>query len=334
MENRKIAREFALKAHGDQKYGDRPYSYHLDAVTDILRGFSETAQIIGYLHDVLEDTATARSEIQAVFGPKVTEAVALLTDEPGETRRERKEMTMRKLAAIHGDLEVALIVKAADRLANIRACHDFNRPDKLEMYAQEHASFARAVFRPGICDSLWCEMAERIAPRPIPACYWVIPGRFLAGEYPRTMDPVASEKRLAALIESGIRVFIDLTQDVDNLLPYAGLFSEVSPNQEIKHERFPIKDRSIPESPECTGNILDTIDAHLAAGRGVYLHCWGGIGRTGTVVGCWLGRHGQNAQVALRYLGILWHPCSKSAFRRSPETVEQEKYLMSWPPNQ
>ena len=28
--------------------------------------------------------------------------------------------------------------------------------------------------------------------------------------------------------------------------------------------------------------ILDAVDRALAAGRNVYLHCWGGIGRTGT----------------------------------------------------
>ena len=38
--------------------------------------------------------------------------------------------------------------------------------------------------------------------------------------------------------------------------------------------------------------ILDDVDAALADGGAVYVHCWGGIGRTGTVVGCWLVRHG------------------------------------------
>jgi protein-tyrosine phosphatase len=38
-------------------------------------------------------------------------------------------------------------------------------------------------------------------------------------------------------------------------------------------------------------HILDTIDQALAEDRPVYVYCWGGHGRTGTVVGCYLRRH-------------------------------------------
>ena len=38
--------------------------------------------------------------------------------------------------------------------------------------------------------------------------------------------------------------------------------------------------------------ILDDVDEAIAGGGLTYVHCWGGIGRTGTVVGCWLVRHG------------------------------------------
>jgi (p)ppGpp synthase/HD superfamily hydrolase len=50
------AKEFAIKHHGEQKYGDRPYSFHLDQVVSYLVPYGETAQVIGYLHDVVEDT--------------------------------------------------------------------------------------------------------------------------------------------------------------------------------------------------------------------------------------------------------------------------------------
>ena len=33
--------------------------------------------------------------------------------------------------------------------------------------------------------------------------------------------------------------------------------------------------------------ILDSLDTAIADEHTIYLHCWGGIGRTGTVVGCW-----------------------------------------------
>ena len=39
-------------------------------------------------------------------------------------------------------------------------------------------------------------------------------------------------------------------------------------------------------------HILDEIDGAILNGKTVYVHCLGGIGRTGTVVGCYLVRHG------------------------------------------
>ena len=45
--------------------------------------------------------------------------------------------------------------------------------------------------------------------------------------------------------------------------------------------------------------VLDAIDKDIADGRTVYVHCWGGIGRTGMVIGCWLVRHGMMVDRAL-----------------------------------
>jgi len=62
------ARRFAIKAHGSQKYGAKPYSVHLDAVACIVESFGVQAQVIAFLHDVVEDTDTTVPEIAAVFG--------------------------------------------------------------------------------------------------------------------------------------------------------------------------------------------------------------------------------------------------------------------------
>ena len=84
-----IAREFALKAHRSQQYGQHPYSYHLDCVAELLAPFGDDAQVAAYLHDTIEDTPTTIDEIATCFGDVMAECVAILTDESGETRQAR-----------------------------------------------------------------------------------------------------------------------------------------------------------------------------------------------------------------------------------------------------
>ncbi len=165
--------------------------------------------------------------------------------------------------------------------------------------------------------------------RPIPYCYWVIPGKFLAGEYPRTLDNQASIEKINALLDAGVTAFIDLTE-IHELEPYTGLIAAHPNGAQVTHQRFPIIDVSTPRSAAFTNQILDAIDQQLAEGKLVYLHCWGGIGRTGTIVGCWLSRHGQSGKAALEGLRRLWQQNPKSASKTSPETIAQENYIVNW----
>jgi hypothetical protein len=77
--------------------------------------------------------------------------------------------------------------------------------------------------------------------------------------------------------------------------------------------------------------ILSAIDSALAEGRNIYVHCWGGIGRTGTTVGCYLVRQGLTGEQALAQLAGLWKDVPKSSyFPRSPETDRQVKFVLNW----
>lgn len=157
------ARAFAISAHAEQKYGDRPYSFHLDAVAGIAELFGEEAVVIAYLHDTVEDTQTTIQEIECNFGPKVAACVGLLTDEPGTNRKERKAKTYAKLAVVHGPNELALVVKAADRLANVRACLADRKRSMWELDRSEHPVFRQAAYRTGLCESLWSELDSSLA---------------------------------------------------------------------------------------------------------------------------------------------------------------------------
>jgi protein-tyrosine phosphatase len=160
--------------------------------------------------------------------------------------------------------------------------------------------------------------------KPIENCYWVVPGRLLAGEYPRNKDSESSQEKINSLLRSGVKAFVDLTEENEGLMPYANLILEAY------HYRFPIRDVSTPESEGFTQAILDTIDHHMSKGELVYIHCWGGVGRTGVIVGCWLAQQGISGKVALTQLREMWQQCPKSVFRQSPETAQQEHYILEW----
>src|SRR6266487_6520901 len=170
-----------------------------------------------------------------------------------------------------------------------------------------------------------------IEQRPISESYWVEEGCFLAGEYPGRFDVEQTHKRLDALKEAGFNTFIDLTKE-NETTPYLWILKEQSQAYqiEIQHYRFPIGDFGLP-TPELMKSILDQIDASLQAGRNVYLHCWGGIGRTGTTVGCYLVRRGKTSADALNQLSVWWRGVPKSLYYPySPETAEQMDFIHQW----
>jgi protein-tyrosine phosphatase len=61
----------------------------------------------------------------------------------------------------------------------------------------------------------------------------------------------------------------------------------------------------------------------------VYVHCWGGFGRTGTVVGCHLVRHGRSGAAALARLNELRRETPYAA-HPSPEREAQRALVRSW----
>lgn len=141
-------RQVACQAHGEQRYGDKPYKNHLADVVSVLRRFdlnlddNETAPILvaAWLHDSLEDTSLDRDFLTREFGADIAELVWLVTDEPGLSRKERKPATYRKTAKS----ERAIILKLADRIANVESSRQNNR-GLFQMYKREHPEFMSAL---------------------------------------------------------------------------------------------------------------------------------------------------------------------------------------------
>ena len=77
--------------------------------------------------------------------------------------------------------------------------------------------------------------------------------------------------------------------------------------------------------------ILDRMDTLLEDGEVVYVHCWGWIGRTGTVIGCYMVQDmGMTGPEALVSIEELRNGIYDRSSRRSPETQEQRDMVMKW----
>ncbi|MEG4407217.1 HD domain-containing protein [Microcoleus sp. MON2_D5] len=141
------AKEFAIAKHATQKYGEHPYSYHLAQVSQVLSEFGyagdEAIAAAGWLHDVLEDTPTTYEMLVSEFGKETADIVFAVTSEPGENRVDRFRKTAPKIQSN----KKALIVKFADRIANIEASIQSN-PKLYKMYVKEFPLFKQLLYNP------------------------------------------------------------------------------------------------------------------------------------------------------------------------------------------
>jgi protein-tyrosine phosphatase len=91
------------------------------------------------------------------------------------------------------------------------------------------------------------------------------------------------------LVDAGIDSIVDLTTPLDPLEPYLKQLRAVADKagHEVRHFSHPIPDNGVIDH-DGYDEILALIRDEMSSGRVVYLHCWGGKGRTSTVVGCLL----------------------------------------------
>lgn len=156
--------------------------------------------------------------------------------------------------------------------------------------------------------------------RPIVNSYCVLTDKVYAGEY--AGDLHNPEGKVKSLMDFGITHFIDLTEE-NELAPYSQYLSK-----DCVHYRFPICDVSIPDECESVYVLMQYIDTVLTnSDNMIYIHCWGGVGRTGIIVGCYYVYHGETYEQALIHLRESFKQCPKSERRKTPETSEQEDFI-------
>lgn len=130
-----------------------------------------------------------------------------------------------------------------------------------------------------------------------------------------------------ALLDAGIDCFVDLTRPSESPPAYA-----LELAGRARWHGFAITDYSVP-GVRLMGDIVRAIDAELARGANVYLHCHAGVGRTGTALGCWLVEQGLAGAQALALIAHKRRALSRFGMApRSPETDAQRDFVLHWVP--
>ena len=160
-------------------------------------------------------------------------------------------------------------------------------------------------------------------PRPHGNTYWLWAGHVLAGEHPAKEGEEQLSEKLQLFALAGITHFIDLTSPADPVKTYQPLGGAVR----INH---PITDFGVPSPLQMQG-ILQSVQSALSKGGKVYVHCKGGIGRTGTVAATWLTEHDLDDEQALALLLQKWQAMDKRFEEpHTPETQAQRAFVRTW----
>lgn len=142
--------------------------------------------------------------------------------------------------------------------------------------------------------------------------HWVVPGKIAGLSLPGRVAPLADD--LAKIASVGLRALATLTEGPLDpaALQKAG----------ITGRHFPIDDFSVP-TLEQVEEFCAFVDARIAAGDAVGVHCWAGLGRTGLMIACWLVRDPATTTVEVL----------RTIRRIEPgyvQTAQQEAFISVW----
>eukprot|EP00971_Amphidinium_carterae_P115951 2296812-Amphidinium_carterae.1 len=172
--------------------------------------------------------------------------------------------------------------------------------------------------------------------------------QILLGRYPylepsRVSNKEVGRRRLAEILGAGgVDVFVSLISElpsqeehggrtIDGFTGYYDAVTALAAGNDPVHPltprqvrflHFPIDDLSTPSMSQLK-DIVTKLEQEVRDGRTLYIHCWGGRGRAGTVGACMLGKlEGLSVDEALQRVQSQYSSREQDGMR-SPETAGQ-----------
>lgn len=148
MSIEKRAEAFAREKHAGQKYGEKPFAWHLEKCIEIADRFGikdPTTRAVIWLHDVVEDCFETASlgidVIDRCFGYQIGNNVELLTRKEGQLIGEYFDGLIETKRAAKS--------KTCDRIANLEASLADGRKKLLQKYIAEDEFFGKVLAKTG-----------------------------------------------------------------------------------------------------------------------------------------------------------------------------------------
>jgi (p)ppGpp synthase/HD superfamily hydrolase len=147
----------ASDRHKHQTYGgDKPYTFHLRAVRDVVYRFMpflpygvsiEVVVLGSWGHDLIEDTGMSREELAERYGQEVGDIIWHVSDELTD------EETLKKIRQCVG----AVFLKLCDRIANVEA------GGKTAKYRKKYPLFRAILYKEGEFEPMWEHLDKLLA---------------------------------------------------------------------------------------------------------------------------------------------------------------------------
>jgi protein-tyrosine phosphatase len=141
-------------------------------------------------------------------------------------------------------------------------------------------------------------------------------GRLICG--PRPERPF--HRSVGALVDLGVTTIACLLDDHEMPRELALAYETAA----VELIRFPIADFGRPGDTDALSGLLEDLLLRLSRRETVYLHCFAGIGRTGTVLACLLKKAGA-VDDPVRLVRTIYDP-------RALETEEQQRFARAYAP--